>query len=44
VGEAATDPVVAAICNAIYNAVGIRLTRLPVTAESLLRAIKREGI
>jgi CO/xanthine dehydrogenase Mo-binding subunit len=44
VGEAATDPVVAAICNAIYNAVGIRLTRLPVTAESLLRAIKRQGI
>ena len=43
VGEAATDPVAAAICNAIYNAVGVRITRLPVTAESLLKAIKRQG-
>jgi len=40
VGEAATDPVAAAICNAIYNAVGIRITRLPVTADSLLKLIK----
>ncbi len=40
VGEAALDPAPAAICNAIYNAVGIRITRLPVTAESLLEAIK----
>jgi CO/xanthine dehydrogenase Mo-binding subunit len=40
VGEAATDPVVAAICNAIYNAVGVRITSLPVTSESLLKGIR----
>ncbi len=40
VGEAAIDPVAAAICNAIYNAVGVRITRLPVMAETLLEAIK----
>jgi CO/xanthine dehydrogenase Mo-binding subunit len=42
VGEAAIDPVAAAICNAIYNAVGVRITRLPVRAETLLDAIKAE--
>jgi len=40
VGEAAIDPVASAICNAIYNAIGVRITRLPVTSESLLEAIK----
>jgi CO/xanthine dehydrogenase Mo-binding subunit len=40
VGEAALNPAAAAICNAIYNAVGARIIRLPVTAESLLKAIK----
>ena len=40
VGEAAIDPVAAAICNAIYHAVGVRITRLPVMAETLLEAIK----
>jgi CO/xanthine dehydrogenase Mo-binding subunit len=40
VGEAAIDPVAAAICNAIYHAVGVRITRLPVRAETLLSAIQ----
>jgi len=40
VGEAAMDPVAAAICNAIYDAVGVRITRLPVRAETLLNAIR----
>ncbi len=40
VGEAAIDPVASAICNAIYNAIGVRITRLPVTPDSLLEAIK----
>jgi CO/xanthine dehydrogenase Mo-binding subunit len=29
-------PVVAAICNAVYDAVEVRITRLPVTSEFLL--------
>jgi CO/xanthine dehydrogenase Mo-binding subunit len=44
VGEAALDPVAAAICNAIYNAVGVRITKLPVTPEALLEAIKAKEI
>ena len=39
VGEAALDPVAAAICNAIHNAVGIRVRRLPVRPEWLLEAL-----
>lgn len=44
VGEAAMDPVVAAICNAIYNAIGVRIIRLPVRCESLLEAVKAKGV
>ncbi len=40
VGEPALDPVPAAIANAIYNAVGVRMTRLPITPERLLAAIR----
>jgi CO/xanthine dehydrogenase Mo-binding subunit len=43
VGEAALDPVAATICNAIYNAVGVRITKLPVKCETLLEAIKASG-
>jgi CO/xanthine dehydrogenase Mo-binding subunit len=39
-GEAAFNPVAAAICNAIYDAVGVRVTRLPVLPETLLEAIR----
>jgi CO/xanthine dehydrogenase Mo-binding subunit len=42
VGEAAIDPVAAAICNAVYHAVGVRITRLPVRAETLLAAIQAQ--
>lgn len=44
VGESSINPVVGAICNAIYDAVGVRITRLPVTPESLLKAIKAKEI
>ena len=40
VGEPAMDPVAAAICNAIYNAVGVRIKKLPVTPESLYRELR----
>ena len=41
VGEAATNPTAPAIANAIYNAVGIRITDLPITPEKILIALKR---
>jgi CO/xanthine dehydrogenase Mo-binding subunit len=40
VGELATFGVSPAIANAIDDAVGIRLTELPLTAEALFRALR----
>ena len=40
VGEQPTNPTAAAIANAVYDAIGIRLTSLPLTGERVLRAIK----
>jgi CO/xanthine dehydrogenase Mo-binding subunit len=40
VGESATFGVSPAIANAIHDAVGVRLTDLPLTAESVLRGIR----
>jgi CO/xanthine dehydrogenase Mo-binding subunit len=38
-GEAAQGPVAAALANAVSQALGLRLRRLPLTAEQLLQAI-----
>ena len=45
VGEPTSVPTAAAILNAIHDAVGVRITSLPATAEKVLTAIKakREG-
>jgi CO/xanthine dehydrogenase Mo-binding subunit len=44
VGEGATNPVAAAVVNAIYNAVGIRIKELPITVEKVLKGLKeRQG-
>ncbi len=45
VGEPTAVPTAAAIMNAIHDAVGIRITSLPATAEKVLMAIKakRDG-
>lgn len=40
VGEIASIPTLAAISNAVYNACGVRLHKLPVDQDSLLRALK----
>ena len=40
IGEPALDPVPAAIANAIFDAVGVRVTRLPCTAERLRAALQ----
>jgi xanthine dehydrogenase molybdenum-binding subunit len=41
VGEICTIPTPPAITNAIYNAVGVRLDRLPVDQELIARALRR---
>ena len=44
IGEAALASVQACIANAIYNAIGVRFTELPITPEKVLAAIKeKEG-
>ena len=45
VGEPTAVPTAAAILNAVHDAVGVRITSLPATAEKVLAAIKakREG-
>lgn len=42
VGEPALIPTAAAIANAIYNAVGIRMTELPITAEKVLEKLMQK--
>lgn len=43
VGETATFGVSPAVANAIEDAVGVRLTELPLTPEKVLRAIRASG-
>ena len=40
VGEIAVDGVPAAIANAVHDAVGVRITELPITAEKVYRALR----
>jgi CO/xanthine dehydrogenase Mo-binding subunit len=37
------NPVLPAIANAIFNAVGVRIDELPITPEKVLRAIQAQG-
>ena len=38
--ETPIDPTAAAIANAVYDAAGVRITSLPITAETVLQALK----
>ena len=40
VGEPATSVVGAAVANGIFNAVGIRIRKLPIRREDVLQALK----
>ena len=40
VGEIGIDTPPAVICNAIYNATGVRVHRLPITPEKILKGLK----
>ena len=42
VGEANIAPPLAAIANAIYNAVGVRMNRLPMNPGAVVRALKQK--
>ncbi|HLH26016.1 MAG TPA: xanthine dehydrogenase family protein molybdopterin-binding subunit [Chloroflexota bacterium] len=40
IGESGNVPTAGAIANAVYDAVGVRITDLPITAEKVLRALR----
>ncbi|NWF57560.1 MAG: molybdopterin-dependent oxidoreductase [Syntrophaceae bacterium] len=40
IGEPALNPSPAAVANALYNAIGVRMTELPFTPEKILAALK----
>jgi CO/xanthine dehydrogenase Mo-binding subunit len=42
-GEMCANPVLPAIANAIFNAVGVRVDELPITPEKVLRGIRGNG-
>lgn len=42
-GEMCANPVLPAIANALFNAVGVRVTELPITPERILRGIRAIG-
>jgi CO/xanthine dehydrogenase Mo-binding subunit len=39
-GEMCANPVLPAVANAVFNAVGVRVDELPITPEKVLRALK----
>jgi 4-hydroxybenzoyl-CoA reductase subunit alpha len=41
-GEGLTNPTAGAIGNAVYNAVGVRITSLPITPEKVLKALEEK--
>jgi CO/xanthine dehydrogenase Mo-binding subunit len=42
-GEMCANPVLPAVANAVFNAVGVRINDLPITPEKILRALKARG-
>ena len=42
IGEPAAAPTAPAIANAIYNAIGVRFYKLPITPEKVLAALREK--
>ncbi len=44
IGESGNVPTAAAIANAVYDAVGVRITDLPITSEKVLAALRERRL
>ncbi len=44
VGEGSMVPVLGSIANAIYDAVGVRMTELPITPQKILAALEEKRL
>jgi CO/xanthine dehydrogenase Mo-binding subunit len=44
IGEAVINPAAPAVVNAICNAIGVRITDLPITSEKILQALREKKI
>ncbi len=42
IGEGATNPVAAAVFNAVYNAVGVRIFTMPITPDKILKGLRKQ--
>jgi CO/xanthine dehydrogenase Mo-binding subunit len=42
-GEMCANPVLPAVANAVYNAIGVRIDSLPITPEKVLRGLRANG-
>jgi xanthine dehydrogenase YagR molybdenum-binding subunit len=43
IGEPATVPTAAAVANAVYNAIGVRVREIPMTPAVVLNAFAKAG-
>jgi len=43
VGEPGSTVVAPAVANAIYNAVGVRVRHMPITAEAVLAGLRKKA-
>jgi CO/xanthine dehydrogenase Mo-binding subunit len=44
IGELPTCPVAPAVANAVFDAIGVRITDLPITGEKIVKALKESGL
>jgi len=42
IGEPATVPTAAAVANAVYNAIGVRIREIPITPAVVLNALAQQ--